>query len=310
MGGQALKTDKENLPAPTRRVRESCCHFTSAVLASPNRGILRPAAALVFLLLLVTLAGCSFIDGVAVDSYLKDAGGVQSSVNDSLAGLNADVANVRSGDENKTRDALDHLGQERDAVGTAHDRLEGIEAPEAAGSLKNDLNELYDEGDQLLGELIAEGNYRLAMDPLLKDYDARSQSFSAQVREAKDAASLTRCLKNYAQQVRDMDGRVAKLTPPDSLIRSHARLIYNLRVLESGLNDTVSGFENGDQAQLGTASKKMARIDGSNAQLSQEMDGERDTDISSYNLRVHRLDALNQQVGQDIGQLRQRFDRK
>ncbi|MHB9112877.1 MAG: hypothetical protein ACYC4D_09685 [Thermoleophilia bacterium] len=254
------------------------------------------------------LSGCGLFEGYAVENYLKKVARIQQESDESLLNLDQDL-NALGGDLVGVEATVLQLRADGEALVAARVELEALEAPEAAAPFKNHLLELYTEGGSLLEELVKTGEYRLAIEPLINQYETSSGSFSENIKSASGKAEVINCLHVYEGSIAAMAEKAQVLQPPLLSSSSHKRFIANLNTVREGLAETISGLESEDAAVLEAASNKMAGAGETNESLRLQIISEREADIRSYNAKIQGMTELWQQIVQDQLALRERFAR-
>lgn len=255
-----------------------------------------------------TFSGCGLFEGYAVDSYLKKVARIQQESDESLMNLDQDLIAL-GGDQKAVEATVLQLRADGEAVAAARMELEALEAPEAAAPFKSHLLEVYTEGGSLLEELIRTGEYRLAIEPLINQYEASSGSFSENVKSASDREAVISCLRIYEGSITDIADKAQILQPPLLSSSSHKRFIANLNTVGEGLTGTISGLESEDAALLEAASSRMAGSGEMSEGLHQQIISEREADIRSFNAKIQEMTELWQHVVQDQLTLREQFAR-
>ncbi|MCL4474593.1 MAG: hypothetical protein M1455_11800 [Actinobacteria bacterium] len=267
-----------------------------------------PAA--LFLGLVLMVSACSYTEGYAVDDYLKNVSRIQYSSDYALLGMSADLNDLGATDLKAVEATTARLKAEQDQIIAAREQLDQLDAPESASTLKSHLLDLYAQGAENIGILAASGDYRLATEPLMGEYESVSKTFSEKVKTANDQTSLVACLQDYENALLSISEKLKPIVPSMLSVHSHQRFIDNLNTLQAGLGETIDGLEGGDRAKLDEATAKMAAIDGGGADLRHTIRTEREADIRQYNAKIKQMSELMSQIGQDQLELHQRFDRQ
>ena len=261
-------------------------------------------------LLFLVLAGCDYLEGYSVQDYLNNVAQIQYSSDYALLGMNADLNALGADDLKEVEATTARLKTEQNQVVQTIEQLDQLEAPESVASLKSHLLDLYAQGADNIGILAASGDYRLATEPLIGEYESASKSFSEKVKTATDQTSLVACLQEYENALTSISERLKPIVPSMLSVHSHQRFIDNLNTLQAGLGETIAGLEGSDKTKLDEATAKMAAIEGGGADMRQTIKTEREADIRQYNARIQKMADLMSQIGQDQLELHQQFDRK
>ncbi len=256
-----------------------------------------------------TIPGCGLTEGYSVEDYLHNVARIQYSCDTALVNLNDDLNTLGGRDLKAVEITTERLKNEQGEVESAREKLEGLEAPEAAAPLKSHLLDLYSQGAENIGILAAGGDYRLAVEPLISEYESASRSFSEKVKTATDSKSLIACMQEYKKSLAGIAGRLKPVEPSMLSLHSHQRFIDDLNTLQAGLDETVTALESGDRAKLDDAAKKMEEVN-QGSELQGTIAAERQADIKVFNAKVQRMTDLMAQIGQDQLELHQRFDRQ
>jgi len=254
------------------------------------------------------LSGCGLFEGYAVQDYLKKVARIQHDSDVSLLDLDKDL-DALGGDLKGVEATVLQLRADGEAIAAARMELEALQAPEAAMPLKDHMLELYAEGGSLLGELVKTGEYRLAIEPLISQYETSSNSFSENIKAVSGKAEIINSLREYEGSIAAIAEKAQVLQPPLLSSSSHKQFISNLNTVKEGLAETIAGLEAEDTTALEAASDKMARAGELNEDLRLQINAEREADIRSYNARIQRMSELWKQIGQDQLALQERFAR-
>lgn len=263
---------------------------------------------LILVVFVTMISGCGLFEGYATQDYLKEVARIQHESDASLLNLDNDL-DALGGDLMGVDATVVQLKADREAVAKAISQLEAQEAPEAAVPLRDHFLELYSEGDSLLGELVNTGEYRLAIEPLISQYETSSKSFSKNIKAMISKAEIVESLREYERSIASISEKAQVLQPPLLSKSSHIRFISNLNVVKEGLAETIAGLESEDTAALEAASNKMAGAGEVNEGLRLQINAEREADIRSYNEKIQRMTELWKQIGQYQLDLQERFSR-
>lgn len=258
----------------------------------------------------LVISACSYTEGYAVDDYLKSAARIQYGSDSSLLGLSADLNALGDNDLAAVAATTERLKNEESEVASARDQLENLEAPEAASALKTDLVDLYSSGAENISLLVGSGDYRIAIEPLMSEYESASASFSNDIKGATDSTALIAQMQTYRAKLEEISEKLKPIEPSALSAHSHKRFQDNVSTLEAGLDETIAGLQTNDKTQLDEAAKKMSTLDAGSIGLQNMITAERQSDIKAFDAKIQRMSDLMAQVGQDQLELHREFDRQ
>ncbi len=138
--------------------------------------------------------------------------------------------------------------------------MEALEVPEAAATLQQHLLELYQQGGKIISDLAATGDYRLAIEPLIAEYESSSKAFTEKIGSANDNETLIKYLHEYKTSVTAISDRARRIEPSALSQRSHKRFVDNLATVQTELTNTITGLRAEDATLIETAEKKWRRL--------------------------------------------------
>lgn len=266
-------------------------------------------AACFLILSFIWFSSCSYTQALSAEKFLDRVIKIQEESDSALLTLSDDLAAL-AGETEEVKDAVERLGEERQAIERARHHIEELQAPESTVPLKEDLLKLYQRGEQLLLELETAGRYRLEVEPLTSAYETDSNQFAGAVAAAGDIQILLEAIKQYEAAVTPAADGLRKISPPVLYRRSHERLVANLDLLRSGLAEMAAGLESEDATGTQAASDKLSAISASNEQMAAQVRADREADYKEFNGRIAELNTLMEKVRQDQQELRQKFERE
>lgn len=252
-----------------------------------------------YLVILVLFSpGCSYVEALAVDSYLKDVNGIQFDANSMLVDMNQDLA-LLGGNLEQVSGATTRLQSQRQVVAEAQKAIGELEAPPPAQGLNTHLLHLYSIGLDILDDLVRLGNYRLESEPLLEDYQATSQQFVEKINAADDDNDVLIALREYESKLLEMIFGVEELEPPTVAVNRNNRLKADLNALLSSLRMVSEGIESGNGEEIEQAWKDVNRVLVADDDVLRQMEMEYAADIESFNKKIYSMQEVVDNINEE-----------
>lgn len=247
------------------------------------------------------------MQGISVQKFLKEVNEIQYESDSALLQL-ADHMNMLAGDPEQVTEAVRLLENDRDTIREAQSRMINLDAPQGAENIRNDMIDLYESGIETLNELIIAGEYSIASQPILEEYESASESFSQKINDSTTTDQLIQTIKDFTIIVLNSSNELETLEIPSMYENSHMRFINNLDTLAQGLDEMVTGIENYDVTVIEAANNKIDAVSSNNFELAESFSKDRVADIKAYNDKIRHMSDMMKQIRLDEADLKREFE--